>query len=222
MKSNYLFFKKNLSIALLLATIAVLLAVTAALAAAGTLDTTFGTGGLITTDLGGRSPAWASDTILQPDGKIVVVGTSWNGESYDISLARYNSNGSLDTTFDTDGKVIADLSSGDDSGQAIALQPDGKIVVAGSSYGSNEDFAVARYNTNGSPDMDFGTGGKVTTPVGTGDDFGNSVAILPDGKIVVAGSIHKMATNFWDFGLVFYNSDGTLFGTVITEFGDSD
>jgi uncharacterized delta-60 repeat protein len=123
----------------------------------GTLDTTFSGDGTVTTDFGnGRlDGAWA--IVLQPDGKIVVVGASrveGDSASEDVALARYLPNGSLDATFSGDGKVLTDLGSGEgDVATAVALQPDGKIVVAGFTH--RGDFALARYLSNGTLDTTF-------------------------------------------------------------------
>ena len=116
---------------------------------AGTLDTLFGTDGKVTTPIGaGTDVAYA--VAIQSDGKIVVAGSSYNGTNDDFALARYNTNGSLDTSLDTsfgtDGKVTTAIGAGSDVAYAVAIQSDGKIVVAGSSYnGTNNDFALARY-----------------------------------------------------------------------------
>jgi uncharacterized delta-60 repeat protein len=113
----------------------------AARAADGDLDTDFDTDGIVTTP-GGHGRAVA----VQSDGKIVVAGYSNNGSNDDFAVVRYNSDGSLDTSFDTDGIVTTPIGSSNDYGWAVAVQSDGKIVVAGSSSnGSNDDFAVVRY-----------------------------------------------------------------------------
>ncbi len=97
--------------------------------------------------------------------------------------------GIVDSTFDTDGRVITAIGSGYDIVKAIAIQSDGKIVVAGSSSnGNNFDFAITRYNSDGSLDNTFDFDGKVITDFDGFHDFGRSVAIQADGKIVVAGS----------------------------------
>jgi len=154
------------------------------------------------------SPLEPTAIALQPDGKIVVAGYSHNGSNYDIAVVRYNADGSLDTTFDGDGRVTTPVGSGYDYGQAIALQPDGKIVVAGISYnGSNDDFAVVRYNADGSLDTTFSGDGKVTTPVGGSADDGYAIALQPDGKILVAGL--TLGTSL-DIAVVRYNADGSL------------
>src|SRR5690606_32768673 len=116
----------------------------------------------------------------------------------------YAQPGSLDNTFDTDGKVITPVGSADDYGRSVAIQSDGKIVVAGYRVFSNtsindNDFAVVRYNNNGSLDNTFNTNGKVITPVGVSSE-GYSVAIQSNGKIVVAGTSYN-GVNF-DFAVV--------------------
>ncbi len=156
----------------------------------GSLDKTFNSTGLVTTDFAGRTDD-ASAVAVQPDGKIVVVGTVQVGSSsYVFGVARYNSNGTLDTTFNGTGKVTSMVTpSGFSIANAVAIQPDGKIVVAGYAMGSsNYDFAVVRFNANGSLDPSFLVTGKETTAIGHSDDFGQSVALQNDGKIVVAGT----------------------------------
>ena len=124
-------------------------------------------------------------------------------------LTSFAQSGSLDLTFDTDGTVTTAIGSGSDVGNGVAIQSDGKIVVAGYSGNGNDlDFAVIRYNSNGSLDTGFGSNGKVTTDIANDDDYGNSVAIQADGKIVVAGYGRISSNN--DIVVVRYNTDGTL------------
>jgi uncharacterized delta-60 repeat protein len=181
----------------------------------GSLDNSFGTGGIATTRVGVHGFGWSC--ALQPDGKIIVVGPSNNGSNLDFGVVRFNSNGTLDNSFGTGGKVTTAVGTGDDFGWSCAYQTDGKIVVAGS-YVNNRsmrDFAVVRYNSNGSLDNSFGIGGKVTTPVGLSDDRGRSMALQRDGKIVVAGSSFVGSNN--NFAVVRYNPDGSLddsFGSI--------
>ena len=182
---------------------------------AGSLDTTFNTNGKVTTPIGSGSRAHA--IAIQTDGKIVVAGNAGNGTNIDFALARYNKNGSLDTTFDTDGIVTTPIGSGNNGAYAIAIQTDGKIVVAG--YAGNGTpyriFALARYKTDGSLDTTFNTNGKVITPIGSGNNGAYAIAIQTDGKIVVAGYALK-GTNF-DFALARYNTDGSLDRTFDTD-----
>src|SRR5207253_2789172 len=152
--------------------------------------------GKVTTSIGiGSGPGGDQEAVrsvaLQSDGKIVVAGYSYNGRNADFALARYNANGTLDTTFNGTGKVITDLVPGvtayGDYAQSVVVQSDGKIVVTGYSHnGSNFDIALVRYNSDGSLDTNFNGTGKVITDI-NGSDIGSSVAVLSDGKIVVAG-----------------------------------
>jgi uncharacterized delta-60 repeat protein len=151
----------------------------------GTLDTTFGTGGKTTTPFAVPSVAQTNSLRIQRDGKIVVAGVTFVNNVGNFALARYNSNGTLDTTFGTGGKVVTDFGA-DDHAFSVALQADGKIVAAGM---KGADFALARYNSNGTLDTSFGNGGKATTSfVGSSGDQAFSVAIQSDGKAVVAGN----------------------------------
>jgi uncharacterized delta-60 repeat protein len=195
---------------------------------AGALDTTFGVGGKVTTDfLGPTNDFELAGTVLQPDGKIVLAGSSEPVSSSvggGFALARYNTDGSLDTTFGTGGKVIPTFGSFTSRAQAVALEGDGKIVAAGWAYtGSSTDFAVIRYNSDGSIDTTFGTGGEVLTDFSFGFNEATAIAIQSDGRIVVAGETAQANTR--DFALARYNSDGSLdttFGTggeVLTAFG---
>ena len=191
---------------------------------AGALDETFGTGGTVIAPVG--SDAVARDVTIQADGKILVGGNTGSYGSYDLALARFNTDGTLDSSFGTGGKVITSVVSGDDYGSAVAVQPDGKIVQGGfSNVGGSYDFSIVRYNTNGTLDITFGSGGKVVTSLGTGDDYISSVVIQSDGKIVAVGSTRNGGDP--DLGMVRYNTDGTLdttFGTdgiVVTALGTS-
>lgn len=178
----------------------------------GSLDPTFGSGGKVTTDFfGGHDLAVA--VALQSDGRIVVAGgvASSPDASFsllDFGLARYLTDGSLDTSFGVGGKVATDFSGDFDVATDVVLQPDGKIVAAGTkSIGL--DYAVARYNTDGSLDTDFGSGGTVTTDFFGNGDQATAVALQSDGKIVVGGQAVSVVT-FNDFGLVRYNGNGSL------------
>ncbi len=197
-----------------------------ALAQAGSLDPTFSGDGIVTTALGiGADGAQA--IAVQPDGKIVAAGYSFNGTDVDFALVRYNVDGSLDNTFSVDGKVTTVIGAGDDYCLAIALQPDGKILLAGwSAAVGGADFAVVRYNSDGTLDDSFSADGILTTAIGTAGDVGVDIALQPDGKILVAGSSFNGAN--YDFAVVRYNSDGTLDdtfsgdGKVILPVGSSD
>ena len=186
----------------------------------GTLDPSFGTGGMVTTEILGEAGVKA--VALQPDGKIVAAGFSFNR----FAVVRYNPNGTPDVGFGNQGVVLTDFANDEDMANAVALQQDGKIVVAGVATTIqcidfqctfHRDFALARYNPNGTLDTGFGSGGKATTDF-PGVDRATGVAILPDGKIVAGGSSSS------NFALARYNPNGTLdsgFGSggkVVTDF----
>ena len=174
----------------------------------GSLDASFNGTGTVATVFG---PSWdtANALVRQSDGKLVAAGYTSNGSNLDFALARYNANGSLDTSFNGTGKVTTPFGAGDDFGLALVLQTDGKIVVAGRTYnGSNEDFAVARYNPNGSLDTSFNGTGKVTTPIGAADDSANAIAVRPDGKLVLAGDSRIGGSLV--VALARYNPNGSL------------
>ena len=180
----------------------------------GSLDAGFGDSGIVTT-LVGSSHEEGYSVAIQPDGKLVVSGYSRIGSNEDFALVRYNTDGSLDTSFGSGGVVTTAVGASRDGGLNVAIQPDGKLVVAGYSLGSTYDFALVRYNADGSLDTSFGSGGIVTTEVGTSDDLGYSVTIQPDGKLVVTGYSSNGLDA--DFAVVRYNADGSLdtsFGTI--------
>jgi uncharacterized delta-60 repeat protein len=192
----------------------------------GTPDTGFGSNGALTTSFGGSFAA-VSALMVQPDGKIVVAGTvDFNpdlpGSGLDFALARYNPSGTLDGSFGKGGKVVFDFFGSFDQANGAVLQPDGKIIVVGSaSYDSNNrdiGFALARFNTDGSTDFSFGTGGKQITDFFGAGAKANGVVLQPDGKFVVAGTASDSATRpvATDIALARYNADGSLdssFGT---------
>lgn len=159
-----------------------------AAAAPGDLDGSFGEGGKALADFGDAYNSGAA-VALQPDGKIVVAGSTSKGAGYaDFAVARLQPNGSLDSSFGVGGRVVLDITGGEDICRAVALQPDGKIVVAGSSPGaSGSDFSIARLLPNGSLDTYFGNGGKSIADFKNGDDAGIAVGLQADTKIVVAG-----------------------------------
>ncbi len=178
--------------------------------AAGVVDTSFG-GGITTTPVG-IGEDYANAVAVQPDGKVLVAGSSATPTGTFVSLVRYGRDGGLDTSFGTAGKLITQIGTHNDAAAAIALQADGKIVVAGASdqNGSGLDFAVLRYLPSGVLDTTFGTGGKVVTAIGNDSDRAWAVAIQADGKIVVAGESNQGPTSGVDFALVRYLPNGTL------------
>ena len=183
----------------------------------GTLDRAFGGDGKVTTNL---TRAWdgAFDLTIQPDGKIVLAGVAagigpTQATNDKFALARYNQNGSLDTTFGGDGTVITNVTRGEDFLFGVAIQEvDGKVVVAGRAGGSGGRIALARYLPGGSLDLTFGGDGKVTTDLTRFDDRADEVAIQADGKIVVAGTANYFSSRA-RFVTIRYNASGSRDGT---------
>ncbi len=179
----------------------------------GTLDTSFGSDGIVTT-----TTLWGVLSLtIQGDGKIVAAGSSteFTGVHY-FALARYNTDGTLDTSFGSDGIVITIETGGIQvSARSVAIQSDGKIVASGNSDDGTSpwsqvfDFMVVRYNTDGTLDTSFGSGGIVKTDIGGNEEIAESVIIQGDGKIVAAG--HALDNDGGTmFTLARYNTDGTL------------
>ena len=188
----------------------------------GTLDKSFGTGGMV---MGSGSQWMAQAVAIQSDGKIILGGNTDVAPSgyasnniYRFGLYRFNSDGLLDNTFGQQREVSAAILGGDsttDKGYAVAIQSDGKIVVAGSSTDSQKvAFALARFDSNGTLDGTFGANGTVRDYIAGSDSFddeAHSVAIQPDGKIVAAGwSLDPYSATVQAIALARYNSDGTL------------
>ena len=199
----------------------------------GTLDVTFGRGGKVRTDFPGLA-AEPSSVVIQPDGKIVVAGGAFPLFVFlgDFKVVRYNPNGSLDRSFGDNGIVTSSFPGQGSYALGLALQPDGKIIAVGTDYvnfttddSSDTDFALARYNPDGTPDATFGGQGQVTTDFDGFNDDAFSILLQKDGKLVAVGSA-KNPTNFYDFAAARYLSDGaidTTFGVagkVRTDFGD--
>ncbi len=183
----------------------------------GALDSGFGTGGLVITPIF-YSDAEARAVAIQPNGKVVVAGRAYLNlqppAGCCFALARYNADGSPDTSFGSGGSVTINMGDTTSEAYALGLQSDGRIVVAGSAFNATSgrrDFAVARLNVDGTLDTDFGTGGRVLTEIDGSRDGATSMIIQPDGKIVALGS-----DLYSHFVLVRYNTDGTLYGGPIT------
>jgi len=200
----------------------------------GTLDNSFGSGGKVRTDFPGLA-AVPSSVVIQPNGKIVVAGGAFPLFTFlgNFEVVRYNPNGSLDTSFGNGGIVTTNFPEGSYA-SSVALQADGKVIAAGTVFvdfvigePSNTDFALARYNSDGTPDTSFGNGGQVSTDFFGMEDDAFSVLIQPDGKIVAVGSANNPAT-YYDFAAVRYLSNGTIdttfgvAGKVSTDFGDQN
>ncbi len=208
--------------------------------ATGVLDPTFGTNGRVTTYVG--EVAQATAIVIQPDGKIIVAGYALRqgigGLNYDIVLVRYNPNGGLDASFGVGGKVYAAISPTNEVAYAVALQPDGKIIVAGyveSPATNSVNFLIARFDADGRLDTNFGNNGKATINR-RGVNALNAVVVQPDGKIVAVGETRDEAraaifrfnsngsldTSFGDGGAVYYELQGFTQGlfTKVALFAD--
>jgi uncharacterized delta-60 repeat protein len=178
----------------------------------GTLDTSFGGDGKVTTDFTrAEDAAWG--IAIQADGKIVAAGDAALGTGNSrFAVVRYNADGTLDTSFGGDGKVTTQFTRHDDPVAGLAMQADGKIVVSGGAAhdGPNSNFALARYNSDGTLDLTFGGDGKVTTDFVGRHDFANAVAIQTDGKVVAAGLAGFSRTHGKGrLALARYKPDGT-------------
>jgi uncharacterized delta-60 repeat protein len=180
----------------------------------GSLDTSFASGGKVVLPVG-TSDDYGYAMALQPDGKIVVAGRAAENRG-DFALIRLDRDGTLDPTFGpatSPGKVLTDFAGASETAYAIAVQADGKIVVAGTTTltASGQDFALARYLPDGSLDAGFGSGGKVTTAFSADSDTAYALLVQADGKIIVGGDTNKgsSATGV-DFALARYDASGAL------------
>jgi uncharacterized delta-60 repeat protein len=176
----------------------------------GTLDPTFGTGGLVTTDFPGGSSEGANSLALQPDGKIVAAGWVPEAGGGAFGIARYEMDGALDGSFGAGGLVATVVAPYYYVvyPEAVLVEPDGRIVAAGTGErGGASDIALVRYTADGSLDPTFGAGGIVTTDLAIFDSA-NALALRPDGRLLAAGG--AASAPFADFALVSYASDGSL------------
>jgi uncharacterized delta-60 repeat protein len=182
----------------------------------GSADVTFGGGSPVAVDFAHQ----VTDVAIQSDGKIVVSGQDVVIVGHDsegpiarpvFAVARLNRDGTVDRTFGDGGKVVTEMHQCCSDAFEVLVQSDGKIVAVGR---ANADFAVARYNADGSLDASFGTGGKVTTSL-AGFDRAVDAALQTDGKLVAVGRATGAETRS-DFGVVRYNVDGSLDSTFGT------
>ncbi|HQJ40653.1 MAG TPA: hypothetical protein PK449_03760, partial [Exilispira sp.] len=173
----------------------------------GTPDLSFGNNGKVSYVLMAGNELFK--IAIQEDEKIIAVGTGYGDFKDDFYIARFNKNGTLDLTFGDNGKVIDFIGSKDDIALEIALQNDGKIIIAG--YFDNikdKDIFISRYENNGMLDLSFGNKGKIISKIGSGDDLCYSIKIQEDGKLVVAGKFMNEIGNY-DIFLSRFNIDGT-------------
>ncbi len=180
---------------------------------AGDLDNAFGNSGIVLVDIENLDDVSYS-SLVQPDGKIVLGGTSVDGTIRYMSLTRLNQDGSLDISFSGDGKLTIPLSGDPENGEKVLLQGD-KIIIAGYSEEAYypKNFVMYRFNSDGSTDVSFGNGGRVETEF-SGNNLEDAVytAVIAGDKIILAGETYESAANS-NFALARYNFDGSLDNT---------
>ncbi|NNF56640.1 MAG: T9SS type A sorting domain-containing protein, partial [Rhodothermaceae bacterium] len=179
----------------------------------GTLDDTFGTNGEVLIDVAGDDDR-AYAVALQPDGKVVLAGYTYDGSQYDWLFLRLEADGAPDPSFGTDGVVVMDFDGLNDFALDCVLQPDGKILAAGvgSGNGATSSFALVRLQADGSLDSSFGAGGIATVDFTGLSARASALLLQPDGKIVAAGRTETGAggDDTLDFAIARLNPDGTL------------
>ncbi len=191
----------------------------------GSFDTSFGSGGSVAVPFNGAFGEEARDLVLQPDGRILVAGSTRAPTTtidYDFAVRRFEANGAVDASFGTGGMVTLDFGGRADRAHRIALQPDGKIVVGGHAGFVNNatlvvSFAVVRLNPDGSLDTTFAGDGS-TTALG-GASLSTAMVLTPDGKIVLGGRSGTDGAAETDLGLVRWGADGRLDSNVDTDPG---
>ena len=172
----------------------------------GVLDNSFSGDGKAYVSTGYSSSS--RSVLVQPDGKILVAGTVVELGANNFLMLRFLTDGTMDLSFSGDGKQITDFGA-DESIEALALQPDGKIIAVGSTLsGAQADFAIARYQADGSADNSFSDDGKQTTAIGNSVDFAFDVALQPDGRILAAG--WSKISDGYSYSAVRYLADGSL------------
>jgi uncharacterized delta-60 repeat protein/RHS repeat-associated protein len=174
---------------------------------AGAIDTTFGSSGKKMQTIGSTDDE--ARALLVSSGKYIVAGFSNQGGTVDFAILRFSSNGNIDTTFGdgVHGWTLTNFGGTGAYGAGLVLSGTQYVVAGQSLEGSNWDFALARYNSNGTRDTTYGSGGLVLTPIGTGDAVG-TVAAVVGSQVLVAG--FALDGGNYDFATARYNSDGSL------------
>jgi len=174
----------------------------------GTLDTSFDTDGKVIASFGTGTSAVARQLSISAAGKIKIAGIVGSN----FALLQYNANGSLDTSFDGDGRILTPLTANEQFYQtnSIVMQPDGKylLIINPQSLSPSSNFLIRRYNADGTMDTSFGTSGTVQTTFDTGLNEAKAAAVLPNGEIVVAGQAQPLDLGYTDFAVAQYNSNG--------------
>ena len=183
----------------------------------GTLDTTFGDKGTVRTNINsstGLSIDEANGIAVQPDGRIIIAGSTYDYVQHRFLVVRYNTDGSVDNSFGSGGANTFSISGYDDEAFAIKVLDNGKIVIAGESYLHITDYsytvALMRLKQNGYADTDFGKQGMVTTIVSHGAAVANALAVLPNNKIVIAGTTQDAVAAQKDLLCIKYTANGTV------------
>jgi uncharacterized delta-60 repeat protein len=200
------------------------------LMSASTLDTSFGGGtGTALSTVG--TQAGFTSVVALPDGKVLAAGSAKVGAKLDFLVARYNANGTPDTTFGGGtGRALTDFGGGDDFAAALVLTGGGKFALVGTTLATpsaNANFAVARYNANGTLDASFSGDGKQTVDFGGADDRAAAAALLSDGKLLLVGSTFADAPTGTDYAIARLTQSGALDtsfsgdGKVVSDFGTS-
>lgn len=169
----------------------------------GNLDNNFGINGTATLDIGGKDDRFNA-VLIQPDGKILVGGMNGEPGNWDYLFARYNTDGTLDLSFGSNGIMLIDFSI-NDIALEIVLQDDNKILCTGGGY----QFELLRLDENGYPDLEFGNDGLVNTGFGNEYGFSRSLVLQTDGKILVAGNV--MNNNAYDLAICRYHAEDNGF-----------
>lgn len=181
---------------------------------AGAVDTSFGSDGHAITGVG-PSDDYAQAMTIQPDGKVVVAGWGATAQGSVMQLVRWQRDGTLDQGFASGGRLLLDLGAGTETANAVALQPDGELLVAGAvdEPGRGKRIALARLHPDGTLDGSFGQGGTVIASLGSASDEAFAIAVQADGKVVLGGHTSGGTATGLDFALVRFNGDGSLDST---------
>lgn len=187
----------------------------AKITADGIMDTTFGVNGWVILPFDDLA-SYGDDLAIQDDGKIVIAGFVLNGENrFQVAAARLNADGSVYTTFGTDGKVLFNVGDWNDFGEGIAIQSDGKILIGDHKWIANldqrHDLFVARLNTDGSLDTSYGTSGVVTARLVDGANYASELVLQADGKPILMG--YTIFQGLIDMAMVRFDTDGNLDST---------
>lgn len=179
------------------------------------LDSTFNDDGMVTTVIDVNAD-YIFSIAIQSDDKTVAAGMAMISGANQAALARYKLDGSLDSTFGTNGIVLVSVGGLSDAASSVAIQSDGKIVIGGSTYNTTLDFFAIRFLTDGTLDTTFSGDGIAIIPIGTANDVCRDILIQSDGKIILSGK-SQVSSGSNAFGLARLNTDGSLdtnFGTV--------